>query len=136
MRCSSCERENPESASFCGDCGSRLSREVVCSSCGRSNPEDVRFCHGCGNRIGLSPTSAPQIPPAPSSDLPTSFDGGRNRIEKLLVDGGKKRVYLAHDESLERDVALAVIKTEGLDETSRARMLAGIEDEDMRPPSC
>ena len=55
-------------------------------------------------------------------DQPTSFDDGRYEVKEFLGEGGKKRVYLAHDGVLGRDVALAVIRTEGLDETSRARI--------------
>ena len=98
-----------------------MSREVVCSSCGRSNPDDVRFCHGCGNRLGSSPPP-PERAPEPSGDLPTSFDGGRYQIQKFLGEGGKKRVYLAHDTTLDRDVAFALIKTEGLDDAGRERI--------------
>ena len=43
-------------------------------------------------------------------------------MRELLGEGGKKRVYLAHDTTLDRDVAFALIKTEGLDETSRTRI--------------
>lgn len=39
-----------------------------------------------------------------------------------MGEGGRKKVYLAHDGVLDRDVALAVIKTEGLDEVSRTRV--------------
>ena len=62
-------------------------------------------------------------PPSPSSqDLPTSFAGGRYQFKKFLGEGGKKKVYVAHDSVLDRDVAFAIIKTEGLDETSRTRV--------------
>src|SRR5436309_13799542 len=53
---------------------------------------------------------------------PTGFAGGRYRVEALLGEGGSKRVYLAHDTRLERDVAVAVIRTEGLDEARLARV--------------
>ena len=43
-------------------------------------------------------------------------------VKDFLGEGGKKRVYRAHDSVLDRDVALAVIKTEGLDPTSRVRI--------------
>lgn len=57
-----------------------------------------------------------------SGDQPTSFAGGRYVVKSFLGEGGKKRVYLAHDSVLDREVALAVIKTEGLDDTSRSRV--------------
>ncbi|MEE8346459.1 MAG: AAA family ATPase, partial [Dehalococcoidia bacterium] len=43
-------------------------------------------------------------------------------MQRFLGEGGRKRVYLAHDSKLDRDVAIAVIKTEGLDEASLARV--------------
>jgi serine/threonine protein kinase len=56
------------------------------------------------------------------NDIPISFANDRYQIVKMLGEGGRKKVYLAHDTVLDRDIALAVIKTEGLDETSRARI--------------
>jgi len=47
-------------------------------------------------------------------DQPTSFVNGRYQVKRFLGEGGKKRVYLAHDTTLDRDVAFALIKTEGL----------------------
>ena len=57
--------------------------------------------------------------PAP---LPTSFVNGRYEVRRFLGEGGKKIVYLAHDTTLDRDVAFALIKTEGLDDASRQRI--------------
>mgnify|MGYP000483450699 CR=1 FL=1 len=56
------------------------------------------------------------------STEPTSFANGRYQVKRFLGEGGKKKVYLAHDTTLDRDVAFALIKLEGLDETSRARI--------------
>jgi tetratricopeptide (TPR) repeat protein len=53
---------------------------------------------------------------------PTSFANGRYTVTKFLGEGGKKKVYLARDSLLDRDVAFALIKTEGLDEASRVRV--------------
>jgi class 3 adenylate cyclase len=53
--------------------------------------------------------------PSPGADLPASFSGGRYQVRRLLGEGGRKRVYQAYDTSLDREVALATIKTEGLD---------------------
>jgi len=59
----------------------------------------------------------------PSTDEPpTTFSDGRYQVKEFLGEGGKKQVYLAHDELLDRDVAFALIKTEGLDDVSRTRI--------------
>ena len=54
---------------------------------------------------------------------PASVANGRYELVRLLGEGGKKRVYLARDGLLGREVALALIKTEGLDAGGRARVL-------------
>ena len=56
------------------------------------------------------------------SDQPTSFGDGRYQVRRFLGEGGKKKVYLAHDTTLDREVAFSLIKTEGLDETGRTRI--------------
>jgi tetratricopeptide (TPR) repeat protein len=70
--------------------------------------------------------SVASIDPAPrppdSIDTPTSFAGGRYEVSKFLGEGGKKRVYQAHDTLLDREVAFALIKTEGFDQTSKERI--------------
>ena len=73
----------------------------------------------------LGPSSAGEIaPPIPAKtpDQPASFANGRYQVKRFLGEGGKKQVYLAHDTLLDREVAFALIKTEGLDETSRIRI--------------
>ena len=58
----------------------------------------------------------------PRSGQPSSFANGRYQVKRFLGEGGKKKVFLAHDTTLDRDVAFAQIKTEGLDDTSRSRI--------------
>ncbi|MDA0352484.1 MAG: hypothetical protein O3A10_09790 [Chloroflexi bacterium] len=61
--------------------------------------------------------------PAPSPSEPESFAGGRYHVQRFLGEGGKKRVFLAHDALLDRDVAFSLIKTDGLDEVGRERIM-------------
>ncbi len=69
---------------------------MICPGCGFANPEGMKFCGECG------------VP--------------RYQVKKFLGEGGRKKVYLAHDTVLDRDVAFALIKTEGLDEEGRSRI--------------
>jgi len=83
-------------------------------------------------RTAESPASAPDPTAAPSplptgeghdtATIPTSFANGRYRVSKFLGEGGKKRVYQALDTLLDREVAFALIKTEGFDQTSKERI--------------
>ena len=54
--------------------------------------------------------------------LPVAFGNGRYRIARLLGEGGRKQVYLARDTTLDRDIAIAVLRVEGLDDGSRERV--------------
>ncbi len=72
---------------------------------------------GGASASGKSPSTTTAEAP-----LPTSFVSGRYEIKSFLGEGGKKRGYLAHDSTLDRDVAFALIKTEGLDDASRQRI--------------
>ena len=69
-----------------------------------------------------TPQAASPSPFAPRSEQPTSFANGRYQVKRFLGEGGKKRVYLAQDTLLDREVAFALIKTEGLDDVSRTRI--------------
>lgn len=69
----------------------------------------------------VSEANAPAPPPA-APEVPESFAGGRYAVRRFLGEGGKKRVFLGHDQLLDRDVAFALIKTEGLDDVGRERI--------------
>jgi len=116
VKCPSCEHENRQSARFCDECGGALA--PACPQCGAELRTGARFCDSCGSAAS-APSSAGAISrtptPTPTPALPSSFAGGRYQVKGFLGEGGRKRVYLAHDTKLDRDVAFAVIKTEGLD---------------------
>ena len=118
MHCPACRAAAPEGAKFCVECGARLA--TSCASCGAALPSKAKFCAECGVPAG-TPPSLTVPPPAPA--LPASFVAGRYRVLRLLGQGAKKRVYLAHDTALDRAVAFAVIAPAGLDPAGRERML-------------
>jgi hypothetical protein len=76
---------------------------------------------GPAETVPPAPIAAETASPTPAE--PDSFAGGRYVVQRFLGEGGKKRVYEAHDELLDRDVAFALIKTEGLDEVGRERVV-------------
>jgi class 3 adenylate cyclase len=62
------------------------------------------------------------VPTAPPASSPRSFANGRYQVRELLGEGSKKRVYRAHDTLLDREVAFALIKIDGLDDAGRERV--------------
>ena len=68
------------------------------------------------NPAATAPASSP-------IEIPTSFANGRYEVKSVLGEGGKKKVYLAYDTTLDRDVAFGLIKAEGLDADSRQRII-------------
>jgi eukaryotic-like serine/threonine-protein kinase len=119
MNCPACAATNPDDAAFCGSCGTPLAPEAPCPRCSRNNPLDLKFCRGCGYRLGGGEAAAE---PSRHPSLPTGIASGRYKVSRFLGEGGRKRVFLARDSSLDRDVALALIKTEGLDEAGLQRV--------------
>jgi len=86
------------------------------------NGEAAAYLHSAERRLGVAPEATGIPRPAPTPEQPTSFANGRYDVKRFLGEGGKKMVYLANDTTLDRDVAFALIKTDGLDETSRTRI--------------
>jgi TolB-like protein/ketosteroid isomerase-like protein len=124
MRCPACGQENRDGATFCGDCGRSLTDLRRCPACGALSPLTRRFCDACGRSLGED-EGAPEASPGFQAE-PTSFAAGRYGVIRLLGEGGRKRVYLAHDTVLDRDVAIAVIRTGALDDAALARVRAEV----------
>jgi serine/threonine protein kinase/predicted nucleic acid-binding Zn ribbon protein len=133
MQCNVCFANNRQGAVFCGTCGAMLKGQAtpsipggqVCQACGSVIPSDFRFCDTCGQPLSADVqrprAGSAELPPvkpvvegrklAASGVLPESFGNGRYRVMGLLGEGAKKLVYLAQDVSLDRQVALAVVKS-------------------------
>jgi hypothetical protein len=88
------------------------------------NEDAISFQAAAERGLGLDAQhDSPQPTPLPAAAAtPSSFASGRYTVKKFLGEGGKKKVYLAHDTLLDRDVAFALIKTEGLDDVGRDRV--------------
>jgi len=120
MNCPSCGQLNRDGATFCTRCGSPLNAPAVCPKCGTPAEADDQFCAACGEPLTATPTATSAA--APVSTQPTTFCDGRYQVVRFLGEGGKKRVFLAHDTRLDRDVAFALIKTEGLNAEGETRI--------------
>ena len=66
--------------------------------------------------------AAPASTPGAGRSLPVAVGEGRYRVQRLLGEGSRKVVYAASDTRLGRDVAVAIIKTDGLDDAGRRRI--------------
>ncbi len=114
-----------------GDWPTVLDRSEKVLALDPDNADARTFSAAAERSLGDSPAGSvapsqashttPDLPTAPTAG-PSSLASGRYQVDDFLGEGGKKRVYRAHDSVLDRDVALAVIKTEGLDPTSRVRI--------------
>jgi class 3 adenylate cyclase/DNA polymerase III delta prime subunit len=90
-----------------------------CPACGLELREDARFCDGCGLRVAeREQRYASSVEPG----VAETFGNGRYRRVRLIGEGAKRWVYLARDKTLERNVALSVLKTGGLDSDALAQV--------------
>jgi serine/threonine protein kinase len=91
----------------------------TCPECSHTNPADVNYCGRCGKYVGdgvqETLTKPPSPPPAERDALsfaPGQKFGSRYVIIEEIGRGGMGRVYKAHDQELNIDVALKMIKPE------------------------
>lgn len=79
IRCSTCQADNRENASFCGTCGAAFSSGAhpvddqgrICQSCGRVVPAGFNFCDSCGQPLMTQATVTPVPPPVPEARAAT-----------------------------------------------------------------
>ncbi|MEX2236219.1 MAG: protein kinase [Dehalococcoidia bacterium] len=85
-----------------------------CPSCQADVSERFKFCPECGAAV-VAPEVEPELPKE-------TFANGRYELKKFLGEGGRKKVYLAHDTLLDRNCALAVIRVDGLNSDGLQRI--------------
>ncbi|MGO9451111.1 MAG: protein kinase domain-containing protein [Candidatus Binataceae bacterium] len=97
-----------------------------CPACDHANQPGERYCGGCGKALdsaAAKQSAGASVPGTLAESHPESFGTGRYKVIRLLGTGGSKRVYLARDSALNRDVAVSVIGADGgLDEAGRSRL--------------
>ncbi len=76
MNCPRCKNQNPDTAAFCDQCGTRL--ESGCSECGQPNRPTAKFCRHCGQALGQQELNSPGKVPLTS--------GADTRIPKHLAE--------------------------------------------------
>jgi class 3 adenylate cyclase len=87
VRCPGCERENPDEARFCLQCGAQLS--VSCPSCGVPLPPGARFCLDCGRAVTATRVPASYTPRHISEQILAvrgAIEGERKQVSVLFCD--------------------------------------------------
>ena len=121
MLCPSCGQENSEGAIFCHDCGTAL--PLSCPNCGAEVQAGAEVCDSCATPIASEMDLTLRSLHASGPSLPDAYQDGRYKVKELLGVGAAKTVYRVEDTRLEREVAFALIRSSGLEETDRKRIL-------------
>ena len=95
MKCPGCQFDNPDEATFCIKCGTKL--ETVCPKCQRGNPPGSNFCMKCGQDLRELQPPIPVDYAQPRSYTPkhladkilgarSSLEGERKLVTVLFAD--------------------------------------------------
>ena len=122
MLCSTCKTEVPKSASQCPACGSATPVDADATQMFVEGDDPTRMSMGGGEDLTqATPEPRGWSKPFTPSDAtgyrrtsltPGSILGGRYEILKTLGEGGMGSVFQAHDNEVDRIVALKVIRPE------------------------
>src|SRR5262249_8445900 len=88
MKCPQCAHENPTTAKFCLECGSRFA--LTCPKCRSELPPSAKFCLQCGERISAV-ASDPTRFANPESYTPKHL-AERILTSKAALEGERKQV--------------------------------------------
>lgn len=97
-----------------------LSKQIL--SLDSQNPSALTFLKMAKERLAEKDESA-EIAEEKVELLPASFVGNRYTVKELIGEGARKKVYLCHDSTLDRDIAFSLVKTDGLDKDARERVM-------------
>ncbi len=89
---------------------------AICPRCKTENAVDAKFCKECSWSIALHDETAVVVDDRRpvSRPVPTSLVGGKYQVTGFLGEGASKKVYLVRDRDLDREVAFAFVKVDGL----------------------
>lgn len=132
--CKECGAGVKPRSKFCDRCGAQLSEETEAPGEEEASGETGSLSVATSLppvpsleiesvELQASPAQS-ESPPEPQSprELPASFGGGRYRVIAFVGEGAKKLVYHARDTRLDRDVAISLIKSVGMNSHDLARL--------------
>lgn len=92
MECPQCHAQNPDDASFCEECGSRI--EAICPNCRESNRSTAKFCKKCGHGLTLQgATRTVVISKFGSPDTYTpKYLAEKILLSRAILEGERKQV--------------------------------------------
>ena len=99
MKRPNCRTGNSEGRRFCSKCGKPL--RIIRASSQAVNDSGKDYCGKCGQPLT---EQAAKPSKKPLTIKPTSFANRRYQVKRLLGEFGKKKVELAHDTELDRDI--------------------------------
>ena len=120
MKYPNCQFENRDVTELRGDFNQPLRQETVYPRITPASPPGRKSNDGfCQSLTEQTPTPQKLKPKKPSIIEPSSLINGRYRVKKFRGEVGRKKICLAHNVLLDRDIAVTLIKTGKSDDCSQ-----------------